>query len=59
MIIRISIDINEFFSNEVASTSIEYALLAFILGVSLISLFVLIGNTLYDLYSNVQEAVAS
>ena len=59
MIIRISIDINEFFSNEVACTSIEYALLAFILGVSLISLFVLIGNTLYDLYSNVQEAVAS
>lgn len=57
--IIISSDINDFLSNEVASTSIEYALLAIILGVSLVSLFVFIGNTLYDLYSSVQIPVVS
>lgn len=56
MIDKIIASIDEFLSNEVAATSVEYALLAFIIGVSLISLFVLIGNTLSDVYSNVQES---
>lgn len=59
MDIIISSDINDFLSNEVASTSIEYALLAIILGISLVSLFAFIGNTLYDLYSSVQIPVVS